>query len=208
MLLCGTTQYDTTTHFCDIRDSNVYKWVKIGTQTWMAENLNFVYKKGDSVYGNWCYGDSTEYCAQYGRLYTWGAAMDSATTGCGYGTCGAFSGNVRGVCPTGWHLPSRAEWNTLCTAVGDSMGTKLKSSSGWNLNGNGSDAYGFSALPSGDRINDGRFNGVGDFADFWSSSAANASSAYDVVLYYNSAGARLNDDILKNYGFAVRCVKD
>ena len=176
----------------------------------MAENLNYEYKIDGSTYGNWCYNDSAQYCERYGRLYTWAAAMDSATTGCGYGkTCTASSGKVQGVCPTGWHLPSKAEWNTLFTAVGgaDSAGTMLKSTEGWEDGDNGADAYGFSALPSGNRNSDGHFNYAGSRAYFWPSSEYVQDGAYNVYLDYYDADAYQNVGN-KDCGFAVRCVKD
>lgn len=208
-IFCGTTPYDTMTHFCDIRDSSVYKWVKIGFQTWMAENLNYVYKVNGAVYRNYCYNDSAQYCAKYGRLYTWGAAMDSATTGCGYGTtCAVSAGSAQGICPAGWHLPSQAEWSTLITTVGDSAGAKLKSISGWYSNGNGTDAYGFSALPSGD-ANPVVFADLnaGYDAYFWSSSEYDQEVAYRMSLYFGHPYT----DLLytgKLAGYAVRCLKD
>ena len=169
---CGGRAFDATTSLCDVRDGKLYRYVTIGSQTWMAENLNYEYKVNGSTYGSFCYQNSADSCAMYGRFYTWAAAMDTATTGCGYGTtCAASSGKVQGICPGGWHLPDTAEWHALFAAVGgaDSAGTKLKSTSGW-YNGNGTDAYGFSALPSGFRYNDGYFYYAGNYADFWSSS--------------------------------------
>lgn len=197
--------------FTDARDKQKYGAVQIGNQTWMAENLNYEYKVNGSTYGNWCYRDSLQYCAQYGRLYTWGAAMDSVTTGCGNGptACAASSGKVRGICPAGWHLPSRAEWSTLISAVGgaDSAGTKLKSTSGWYSNGNDTDVYGFSALPSGIRDLGGYFGSAGNYAYFWSSSEDGLYDAYSMSLYYGHANADLHS-IGKRGGLAVRCVKD
>ena len=178
-----------------------YKTIGIGAQTWMAENLNY------ATDGSWCYNNSADSCAKYGRLYTWSTAMDSATTGCGYDkTCAASKEKVRGVCPPGWHLPSRDDWNTLITVVGDSAGTKLKSATGWNSNGNGSDAYGFSALPSGEGRFD-VFDYAGDYAWIWSSSEYNRYRAYSICLTHRTAYASFND-ASKSEGFAVRCVKD
>ena len=129
----------------DSRDGQKYKTVKIGSQVWMAQNLN--YEMADS----YCYGNNAGSCTKYGRLYTWAAAMDSAgiwsTTGngCGYGKICSPTYPVRGVCPSGWHLPTQTEWNTLLTVVGGSSvaGEKLKSTSGWYNNGNGTDGFGF-----------------------------------------------------------------
>ena len=160
----------------DSRDGQVYKTVQIGEQVWMAENLNYDYNEGTAE--SYCYNNSADSCAKYGRLYLWSAAMDSAAVfgdagkGCGFGsTCAAGSATVvRGVCPAGWHLPSRAEFQTLFAAVGgeDVAGTVLKSSSGWYNNGNGTNAFGFSALPAGNRNDFGDFDYAGDLAYFWS----------------------------------------
>ena len=120
----------------DDRDGQTYRTVKIGDQVWMAENLNYVYLQStenlDSI--SFCYNDSAEYCEKYGRLYTWAAAMDSVgvwstdAKGCGNNPSCFPSGTIRGICPEGWHLPSRDEWDTLLTVVGDSSdaGTRLK----------------------------------------------------------------------------------
>ena len=211
----------------DERDGKVYRTVKIGDQTWMAENLNY-YKDTDLNVKekSWCYGkkdngDSTT-CDVAGRLYTWAAAMDSVKLAndadnpqdCGYGKeCGVASTRsatlVQGVCPTGWHLPSRAEWNSLFTAVGDESiaGKVLKSQTGWYNSGNGTDAFGFSALPAGGRNGDGEGYNEGDYAYFWSSTELNSSYAYRMYLGYADVDATLSYKN-KDDGFSVRCVKD
>ena len=187
-----------------------YRTVVIGAQTWMAENLNYEYKVNGSTYGNWCYNDSALYCERYGRLYTWAAAMDSATTGCGYGaTCETDAGAVQGICPDGWHLPSRAEWDTLIAFVGgkDVAGRRLRSISGWYDNANGDDGYGFSALPSGIRHGNGGFDNVGQNTNFWSSSESSPDSSSQMYMYYTVRSAGPVDNA-KNMAFSVRCVKD
>ncbi|MBQ3841001.1 MAG: fibrobacter succinogenes major paralogous domain-containing protein, partial [Fibrobacter sp.] len=155
----------------DERDGQTYKTVKIGDQWWMAENLNYEYKVNDSTYGNYCYKDSTQYCAKYGRLYTWAAAMDSATTYCGFGKSCTATHPVQGICPSGWHLPDTTDWHDLIVAAGGkySAGAKLKSTSGWENDGwgndgNGTDAFGFSALPSGYRSRGGDYYTAGGYA--------------------------------------------
>ena len=118
---CGVVAYNAQTHFCDERDSSIYKKVTINGQTWMAENLNYEYEIDGVAYGNWCYNDSAEYCARYGRLYSWAAAMDTAITGCGYGVDCASAGNARGACPEGWHLPNYDEMWALFSFAGDTL---------------------------------------------------------------------------------------
>ena len=211
--------------FTDERDGQVYKTVKIGSQTWMAENLNYAYNERtaksycyNNYYNNY-FNNSADSCAKYGRLYLWSAAMDSAAVfsdggkGCGVGKTCRPSGIVRGVCPEGWHLPSYDEWNALHTAVGGPSiaGTMLKSQTGWTMYSGilaGSDAYGFSALPAGSRSNDGYFYSAGNYAIFWSSCEYNRFGAYRMNLYDASEDAYLDYYYAKNTAFSVRCLKD
>ena len=214
-------EYGTLT---DDRDGQTYKTVKIGEQWWMAENLNyaytdvpFKYRSYTSDSTSWCYDNDAANCAKYGRLYTWAAAMDSAglipgntANGCGYGEiCNLGNVKVRGVCPEGWHLPSRDEWDTLLTAVGGkaTAGIMLKSTEGWISNGNGSDAYSFSALPAGDRYSNGSYYDEGNSTNFWSSTEYDSNNAYYMNLNYIDDSANLYGSYKSN-GFSVRCVKD
>lgn len=190
-----------------------YRTTGIGLQMWMAENLNLV------IDGSRCYDSYS--CAKYGRLYTWSAAMDSATTGCGRGTtCAASSGKVQGICPDGWHLPDTAEWNALFAAVGGAniAGKMLKSTEGWKDNGNGEDAFGFSALPLSGTCG-GTPCGVGYDASFWSSSEEQKFSAFIAYLKRDADNAYLGScnpptcEVVPVYSGktesnAVRCVKD
>ena len=188
----------------DSRDGQTYKTVTIGTQTWMAENLNY---KTDSSF---CYNNVESNCAKYGRLYTWAAAVGKLESECGYGyTCTLPSGNIQGVCPSGWHLPSNAEWETLFNAVGgqSTAGKVLKSTSGWYDNGNGTDSFGFSALSAGYRYDDMYYNLEGGLALFWSSTENISFSAYYMGLDFNHDDAGLNYDS-KNIAFPVRCLQD
>ena len=178
--------YDT---IIDSRDEQVYKTVKIGEQTWMAQNLNYQ-PKGDTT--SYCYNNETAKCDLYGRLYTWDAAKE--------------------VCPDGWHLPSYTEWENLFVTVagGSETGKMLKSLSGWNeLDGNsgdGTDAFGFSALPAGIRNDGGGYERGGDYAHFWSTAEYNENYAYAMSVNYNDTEASLYYDG-KVLGFSVRCVK-
>ena len=175
---------------------------------------------------SWCYDNDPANCAKYGRLYTWAAAMDSVGTwsangkGCGDGkTCSVASAGsatlVRGVCPKGWHLPSYDEWEALFTAVGGSStaGSKLKSATGWawndhdDISGNGTDAFGFSALPAGYRDGDGDYNYEGYHAYFWSSTGSSSNRAYSMSLDYYDDNAGMADSY-KDTAFSVRCLKD
>jgi len=201
-----------TGHFTDSRDGQSYKYVKIGTQTWMAQNLNY------QVDSSWCYGGVASNCSTYGRLYQWAAAMDLAST---YNSA-TWGGSLphQGVCPSGWHIPSDAEWQTLEVSVGMSAataartgwrgtteGTSLKANSSlWSTN-TGTDAYGFSVLPAGYRNDDGAFYYLGDYAYFWSSSEYAASSAWYRYFDYDGAYVDRSNDY-KPFGFSLRCVQN
>jgi uncharacterized protein (TIGR02145 family) len=164
----------------DPRDGKTYKTVKIGEQLWMAENLNY------EAEGSKCYDNKPANCEKYGRMYNWNAAMKA--------------------CPTGWHLPSDEEWTTLTDFVGaPTAGTKLKAKSGWNDNGNGTDAYGFSALPGGAASYDDLFETIGYYGLWWSSSELNASYAYVYAIFYNNKGTYY-DEFANSGLFSVRCV--
>jgi len=194
----------------DTRDGQTYRTVVIGTQTWMAENLNYA----DSVAmmnlkGNlWCYGNSADSCAKYGRLYTWTAAMNIGRFYQSASASAVISTPQQGVCPTGWHVPMDAEWTTLETAVGgaSTAGTVLKSTSGWYNDGNGTDRYGFSALPGGYYYGSDFFN-VGDGGYWWTATEYSSTSAYYRGMYYSGTyvGAYYYD---KTYGRSLRCLKD
>ncbi len=203
----------------DVRDSKEYKIVKIGDQTWMAENLNYA----DSVTTaslkgkSWCCFNVAKSCDVAGRHYTWAAAIDSVKLVtdadnpriCGNGKTCILPDTVRGICPPGWHLPNNTEWNTLFMAVGgQSMAGKiLKSQTGWDNGGNGTDVFGFSALPAEVRSSDGYFVLGGENASFWSSSESDGKNAYNMHLRYDYAGAFL-DYYYKSDGYFIRCIKD
>ena len=195
----------------DERDGQTYKTVKIGKQWWMAENLNYAYSSTEELDfpASTCYEHSGKYCEKYGRLYTWPAAVDKWESECGYQTCSLPSGNIQGVCPSGWHLPSKAEWETLLWTVGGNLtaAEMLKSTSGWLLDGNGTDSFGFSALPAGQEYN------IIDFKDeeratyFWTSTQSNNNHVYHVAMGYDVTNPYVAY-ISKKYWFSVRCLKD
>jgi uncharacterized protein (TIGR02145 family) len=189
--------------FHDSRDEKVYKKVKIGSQVWMAQNLNY------AAPGSKCYNDSIANCEKYGRLYNWSTAMASSASSA------SEPSGVRGVCPYGWHLPSNAEWGALmqsvnpsCSLTGDcaNAGTELKATSGWT-SGNGVDSKGFSALPGGSGNSSGSFGTVGDFGYWWSATADRATSAYFRGMDYGNEnvyyGSGSNGNLL-----SIRCVQD
>jgi len=190
--------------FIDARDGQSYKWVTIGTQTWMAQNLN--YNTANDT-GSWCYNDSSANCTTYGRLYTWATAMGLDTSYNSKLWQGPDSAKHQGICPSGWHVPTDTEWGTLIAYVGaDSARIKLSSTSGWS-SGNGTDAYGFSVLPAGYRLYGGTFLNLGDGAFFWSSSEYGASYAWNRNFLFSNAYVIRNNN-LKPYGFSLRCAQN
>ena len=192
-----------------------YKTVVIGTQTWMAENLDYdVPDNATDV----CYSNQPARCVTYGRLYNWSTAM-SLDPSCNSSTCsGQIQFPHQGVCPDGWHIPSNADWDKLVRYADGTSGTSspydsptagryLKATSGWNSNGNGEDKYGFSALPGGYGYSDGSFSGVGDDGYWWSASENSSYYAYYRLMYY------IIEDALWGYSnksdlFSVRCLQD
>lgn len=173
--------------FTDSRDGKTYKTVKIGTQTWMAENL--AYKVNN---GCWAYDNKQSNVTTYGYLYNWETAKD--------------------VCPSGWHLPSDAEWTTLTDYLGgkDDAGGKLKETgtTHWESpNTAATNSSGFTALPCGFRYIDGTFSYVGRSGYWWSfTKDVNSPTWSRSMTYGNSYVGSYNYD--KGSGLSVRCVKD
>ena len=187
--------------FCDERDGNKYVYVKIGEQTWIAEDLNY-YANGSKCYGNINGGDNQSNCGTYGRLYEWATAMNNSASST------ANPSKVQGVCPAGWHIPSEAEWKPL------SMISPLKANSGWNnyegKSGNGTDNYGFSALPGGIGNSNGYFTDVGEFGYWWSASEYYGNSSDAGYRRIGTSAGGMTGLLYGNKSnlFSVRCVRD
>ena len=212
----------------DSRDKQVYKVVKIDvpdtnySQVWMAENLNYADSvKTPSLKGrNWCYNNDEKNCKVSGRYYTWAAAIDSVALAndskepldCGYGKKCGLDRAVQGICPEGWHLPTLREWSLLCEAIGDyrTCGEPLKALTGWNYagtpNNNGTDLYGFAALPTGRRISATSWEKVGSDVYYWSSTEQDDDRGryFNINNIYTQTYTYQNS---KYYGQSVRCVK-
>ena len=234
-----------------------YRTVKIGTQTWMAENLNY------AVAGSKCYGEGGEVygydeekddyiwktltdkevqanCDKYGRLYDWVTAM-ALPPSCNESSCSSqIQPKHKGICPSGWHIPSNDDWDKLLRYVdnenggdGDyerddgfyesyTAGKYLKSADGWNWNdydgisGNGTDKYGFSALPGGGGYSCGvfgfvcdyGFDNVGDEGYWWSATDYNAYYAYYRNMYYEYGDAVYMGYNYESVLLSVRCLQD
>jgi len=213
---CGTATYEPATHFCDARESKLYKYKEIGEQVWMAENLNYN-ANGSRCYGDNTGGDSQNRCSTYGRLYNWATAMN-LNSNCNSSACaGQVQTKHQGICPQGWHVPSDAEWTTLTSYVETQggctlcAGTRLKAASGWNTGSGyiaGTDNYGFSALPGGMGYSNGTFtNIVDEIGTWWSSSRKDNDSAYFRFIYYNRDS--LGWSIAENTRLrSVRCLQN
>jgi uncharacterized protein (TIGR02145 family) len=187
---------------CDMN----YGTVPIGDQVWMAENLNC------DVSGSKCYDNSDANCATYGRLYDWETAMN--LPGCNSKSCASQIGTPhRGICPSGWHIPSDEDWKKLINYVESSNGCSncaaryLKADNGWDSNGNGNDKYGFSALPGGYGNSDGSFGNVGNFGFWRSASEYTSYGAYSRDMDYLDEGV-LYSHYDKSYLLSVRCLQD
>lgn len=200
----------------DKRDMQVYKTVVIGSQTWLAENLNYNAEnpkdeEGNEIYTwSWCYQNDKANCDTFGRLYTWAATMDSISQGsCGYNVSCTPTTKHRGICPEGWHVPSQAEWTTLITYVGgtSSAGTKLKSTDLWSEETKGTNNYGFTVLPASLILPDETFPENDITTTFWASDDSVEDSAYR--MYFNeTASSDATHKSYKSMGSAVRCIKN
>ncbi len=186
----------------DARDGKVYATEKVGDQVWFTENLNYEVPASIRDYKaqqSWCYNNDEENGKIYGRLYTWEAALSA--------------------CPSGWHLPSNVEWNDFLISkgvnqnelniegwIGTDIGKRMKSTSGWNDDGNGTNSSKFNGLPGG-TYSSGEFMDIGNNGYWWSSTQKDYESSYEYDLSFN------DDKIYfghwgKTHARSVRCVKD
>jgi uncharacterized protein (TIGR02145 family) len=205
--------------FTDSRDGQVYKSVKIGDQWWMAENLNY----SDSSATPGLKGkverclDSLQQPLEGILYYTWAAAIDSLTLyqaeglDCGKGKVCTLPSRVQGICPSGWHLPSKDEWQLLVNTVGDTSnaGIYLKSRKGWFNFGDGVDEYGFNVLPVGSNHSLYACFSQDVDAVFWGSDQGDDNGkAFGVAFGNDYSGIRMHSSGNKEYGRSIRCVKD
>ncbi len=202
--------------FIDSRDNQVYDFVEIGSQTWMAENLN--YSGNDDAnartftegycYSSWVPADTVT-CNTYGRLYDWATAMslDSVVNTIKIDTSDVL---YNGICPESWHLPNDSEWSKLYSFI-DSVKTSatlsqsIKSTSGWSQNKNGDDEFGLTILPGG--YYSGSYTNIEYAGLFWSATEFSIGNAMSRFIHYTSEIAIGLDDTKSNR-FSVRCVRD
>jgi len=222
LIIAMSSAAQKTGTFTDSRDGKTYKTVKIGTQTWMAENLKTTHYRDGSEIPNvtdkdswsklatsaYCnYNNSTDTANTYGSLYNWYAVNDS-----------------RKLCPQGWHVPTDAEWKTLEMALGMSKteanktgwrgtdeGGKLKETgtTHWNSPNTGAtNTNSFTALPGGYCEFDGTFLNIGNYCLWWTATEAGTTKVWDRGLNNNNANMYRYNSSYKGAGFSVRCLKD
>jgi uncharacterized protein (TIGR02145 family) len=228
--VAGTTTTGTTLHTCGTpnvhnpnltygsmtdQQGNVYKTIVIGTQEWMAENLNTsIYRNGDPIptnldnatwqnttSGAWAYYDNNaSYACPYGKLYNWYTCVDA-----------------RQLCPVGWHVPTDAEWAVLTTHLGglDVAGGKMKTTGTieaatglWHFpNQDATNSIGFSGVPGGYRFGSGDYNWIGRLGFWWSSSDYTPGNARFRLLNFSDVAAVVDYENMQR-GFSVRCLRD
>jgi uncharacterized protein (TIGR02145 family) len=196
-------------------EGQLYNTIQIFSQCWLNENLNVgemipgtMDQSNNGTMEKYCYNNYPDNCDTYGGLYQWDEMMQYIT-----------QQGTQGICPPGWHLPTDEDWKVLEGAVdsqygigdlewesvgyrGYEAGFNLKTTSGWDYDGNGIDLFGFSCLPGGGCDNDGSFSGFGEDGNWWTSTEAWGRGLY--CFYPEVARYGLNE----NNGFSVRCVRD
>jgi uncharacterized protein (TIGR02145 family) len=195
-------------------EGEIYNTVVIGTQTWMARNLN--YNASDSR----CYDNQDSNCVKYGKLYDWTTAMALPSI-CNISSCsGQIQQKHKGICPSGWHIPSKNDWEILLKFINpecslnahnvmcENAGIKLKATSGWGSYVTpATDKYGFSALPGGIYSSGGtKFSNIGYWGWWWSTGEESIDNAYSLGMgsnIYTNGSIYTKKDFL-----SVRCVKD
>jgi uncharacterized protein (TIGR02145 family) len=243
---CGSKPYNPSTQFCYngtlknygsvTYNNRTYKTVEIGTQVWMAENLN--YKTSTSrcypTSGSTNSSDDNVNCDKYGRLYDWATAM-SLPSSCNTNHCASqVYTKHKGICPSGWHIPSNADWDKLMRYVDGTSGTSspynsetagryLKATSGWNSCGLGDsylyqceDKYGFAALPGGYVtlvgviFNVESYHGVDEHGTWWSASEnpSDLNNAYNRGMLYSKDYINGTGTDTKERMISVRCLQD
>jgi uncharacterized protein (TIGR02145 family) len=195
-------------------EGTIYQTIKIGMQTWMAENLNLShFQNGDRIpeaktseewkkanengKPAWCYYDNDpKNGKKYGKLYNWNAVND-----------------LRGLAPVGWHIPSDAEWTQLTDYLGGASlaGTKMKNNNGWEKKSygeNGTNESGFAGLPGGNCFGNGKFEDLDESGIWWSSTGKSLFQALCLIIYDSRESSAFIDTMNKEDGFSIRCVRD
>ena len=203
---CGTSTVDYS--------GMTYHTVQMGTQCWLKENLNvgtmidsMSDQSNNGIIEKYCYNNNPTNCTIYGGFYQWAEAVqyqNGATNTTSPNP--PFTGNVQGICPTGWHIPTNAEFTTLSTTVGGD-GNALKAIGEGTGAGAGTNTSGFSGLLAGYRLDNKYFFSLGNYTYFWSSTEYSATITGYMILSYNVSNIYFSN-ANKDNGFIIRCVKD
>ena len=217
----GSSSFTCGDPFTDSRDGQIYNTVLIGEQCWMAKNLNIgemiiagpPYQTNNGIIEKFCYENDPTNCEEFSGLYQWNEMMQYVTDTA-----------TQGICPEGWYLPTDFEWKILEGTVdsqypvgdpiwestgirGFDAGLNLKSTNGWYDGGNGTNFYGFNALPGGSYLDSyGSFGYMEYYAFFWASTVGGTCACWRNLRYDDDGIARGFPD--KRYGNSVRCLKD
>ena len=200
----------------DARDGRVYKTVKLGSQEWMAENLNY------AAEGSLCYENDEKNCEKYGRLYNWEVALDTSNRGCGDNFSGCRLRSDfhprEGICPDGWHVPEHAEWDTLFAYAdahgeGESAADALQAyyRDDYLEKTYSSDRFGFNVVPAG-VFNGNEFSGLGTSTEFWTASIETTdwlsyiSITPSTIHFVKGSGSNVYMTHIR-HAVSVRCVK-
>jgi uncharacterized protein (TIGR02145 family) len=194
-----------------------YPTVQIGTQCWMAKNLNvgtMINGSADQVNNSnlekYCYNNDPVNCSIYGGLYQWAEAIQYPNGASNTASPNpSITGTIKGICPIGWHIPNYGEWNQLVINQGGGAGGKLKSIINlWTSpNSGATNISGFSALPSGLRGTLGTFGNLSTYTYFWTSTEFHNTAAH--LFYLDFSSSNVTQDFMgKAHGFSVRCLQD
>ena len=213
--------------FIDKRNSDNYKWVKMGDQIWMAENLNLgimidvdTEPGKNNIIEKYCYNNDEALCDEFGGLYYWEEIFENSN-----------GDKKQGICPPGWHIPSREEWNRLIhnteslylsklgypsnklkyetSFEGKHASYALKSRSRWKVKAAGNDSFGFNVLPAGHRgYNPNNYAKLGETTNFWTSTEHKKNEAYSRIRTFGSRKAVSDEYGFKKHGMSLRCLKD
>ena len=201
----------------------VYNTIQIFSQCWLKENLNVgtmidvaQSMTDNNVIEKYCYNNKQDSCVKYGGLYQWDESMQYT-----------LEQRVQGICPAGWHLPTNEEWKILEGAIdslygigdtiwdvnyfrGYNVATNIKTTTGWNYNGNGTDLFGFSGLPGGCRFESSPnyygYTSIGADSYWWSSTGNYSGAWCRWIVGYNPSAYSYR--YAKEYAFSVRCILD
>jgi uncharacterized protein (TIGR02145 family)/uncharacterized repeat protein (TIGR02543 family) len=197
-------------------EGKTYNTVQIGNQCWLKENLDVgtmiqVIQESthNGVIEKYCFDNDVNNCETYGGLYQWAEAVQYKNGATNINSTNpAFGGNVQGICPSGWHIPTLGEFETLKAAVSNNSNA-LKAIGQGTGSGAGTNTSGFCALLAGGRWHDRNNYGLGEITIFWSFTEKTPTAAYHMSLDYGTSDVHLTDIyITKKNGFSIRCLKD